>query len=252
MHRIIILCRKEATSQHTVAVQPVTGFPSHVGVQAQNIATLNHTTCFYVHVHFKSPYYSDTVTCMTYSLTCTLNVPGVPCHWIQKQVDVSPCGVTRCLSGEMFLLCFCSSNLLYSWAIQIFFPSHLTVTYFLSRVTLQLWLKSISEAVCSNLTWRPAIWQEDVLPKNGEIALLLATNCWYVVKCDSQQQNWSNNKSRWWNILVYLTPVAGSNLLGEKKFHSPNFSWEISNLGNLKSLDIHFTVFIPWGCGVDS
>jgi len=27
---------------------------------------------------------------MTYSQTYTLNVPGVPCHWIPKQVDDGP------------------------------------------------------------------------------------------------------------------------------------------------------------------
>jgi len=33
-------------------------------------------------------------------------------------------------------------------------------------------------------------------PKNGEIALWLVTNRWYVVKCVSQKRNWSNNKNQ--------------------------------------------------------
>jgi len=45
---------------------------------------------FHVHVYFKSPYYSDTVSCVTYSQIDTLNVPGVLCYWIPKQVDDRP------------------------------------------------------------------------------------------------------------------------------------------------------------------
>jgi len=41
-----------------------------------------------------------------------------------------------------------------------------------------------------------------ILPRDGEIALWSATNCWYVVKCVSQKRNWSNNKNQWYNILV--------------------------------------------------
>ena len=49
-----------------------------------------------------------------------------------------------------------------------------------------------------------------------------------------------------------LTQVAkSSNLLGGKFFDSPNCSGELSNLGNLRSRKPRFTVFIPWGCGVD-
>jgi len=39
-------------------------------------------------------------------------------------------------------------------------------------------------------------------PKNGLIALWSATNRWYVVKCVSQKQNWSNNKNQWYNFWV--------------------------------------------------
>jgi len=39
-------------------------------------------------------------------------------------------------------------------------------------------------------------------PKDGLIALRSAMNRWYVVKCVSQKQNWSNNKNQWYNILV--------------------------------------------------
>ena len=42
-------------------------------------------------------------------------------------------------------------------------------------------------------------------PKNGEIALRSATNRGCVVKCVSQKRNWSNNKNRWYNILVTCT-----------------------------------------------
>jgi len=35
-----------------------------------------------------------------------------------------------------------------------------------------------------------------------EIILLLATNFWYVVKCDLQKGNWSNKINRWNSILV--------------------------------------------------
>jgi len=45
---------------------------------------------FHVHVYFKSPYYSDTSSCVTYSQTDTLNVPSVLRHWISKQVDDGP------------------------------------------------------------------------------------------------------------------------------------------------------------------
>jgi len=34
------------------------------------------------------------------------------------------------------------------------------------------------------------------------IALWLATNRWYVVKCVSQKRNWSTNKNQWYSILV--------------------------------------------------
>jgi len=42
-----------------------------------------------------------------------------------------------------------------------------------------------------------------------------------------------------------LTPIAGSDLLGENSLNSQNFSREISNRGNLKSRGICFNVFIP-------
>ena len=52
------------------------------------------------------------------------------------------------------------------------------------------------------------------LPKNEEIALLLATNCWYVVKCVSQERgkkksNWSNKKSR--DTILYSLVYSNSN-----------------------------------------
>ena len=50
----------------------------------------------------------------------------------------------------------------------------------------------------------------------------------------------------------HFTPVAGSNLLGKRSLDPPNFPREISNLENLKSQEICFTVFILRGCGVDS
>ena len=107
-----------------------TGFLSHVDVQAHNIVltlqTLNQSTWFHLHVKFKSPYYADILICVTYSQTCTLNVPYVPCHWIPKQVDdgpLSPCGFTRYLTGESFkfLTLFYSSNWLCSWEFLILF-----------------------------------------------------------------------------------------------------------------------------------
>jgi len=67
-----------------------TGFPFHVGVPAQNFQTLNQSMWFNIHVYFKLPYYSDTLSCVTYSQTDTLNVPGVLCQWIPKQVDDGP------------------------------------------------------------------------------------------------------------------------------------------------------------------
>jgi len=55
---------------------------------------------------------------------------------------------------------------------------------------------------------------------------------------------------------AFLTPIAGTNLLGGKSLHSPNFSWANSNLANLESRDtgVRFTLFkfIAWGCGVDA
>jgi len=45
---------------------------------------------FHAHFYFKSPYYSDTVSCVTYSQTDILNAPGVLCHWSPKQVDDGP------------------------------------------------------------------------------------------------------------------------------------------------------------------
>ena len=69
-------------------------------------------------------------------------------------------------------------------------------------------------------------------------------------------------------VIGRVKPVAVSNLLGGKSLDSENFHWKISreksrfwelslknlkpSLGHLKSLEICFTVFIPWGCGVDS
>ena len=46
------------------------------------------------------------------------------------------------------------------------------------------------------------------------------------------------------------TKGCTANFTGTHLFDSRNFSREISNFGNLKSREIHFTGFIPWGCGL--
>jgi len=73
------------------------------------------------------------------------------------------CGVTPCLIGRSFVIFYYLSNLLYSWVFLILFSSHLTVTCFLSRVTLQVTLKSFGEAFYSSLTWDPATSREPVV-----------------------------------------------------------------------------------------
>ena len=102
-----------------------TGFPSHIGVPAQNFSNFEPIYViqkFHVHVDSKSPYYSDTLTCVTFSQTYTLNVPGPVCcvTVFQKRLMTGPCGVKRCLIGGSFLFDY-SSNLLYSWVFLTFF-----------------------------------------------------------------------------------------------------------------------------------
>jgi len=63
--------------------------------------------------------------------------------------------------------------------------------------------------------------------KDGEIALWSATNCWYVVKCVSQKRNQSNNKKRWYNILVIFTFKL-------KYLENETKIWLLSNLSNCR------------------
>jgi hypothetical protein len=132
-------------------------FPAH---NISNFEPIHVIPCTF---SFKIPYYSDTLRCVTYSQTDTLNVPGVPCHWIPNQVDAGPCLITRCLIDGSFLIFRYSSDLLYSWVFQMVCSSHLTMTCFLSRVTLQLTSESFGKAVCSSLTWGPATSREAVV-----------------------------------------------------------------------------------------
>jgi len=63
--------------------------------------------------------------------------------------------------------------------------------------------------------------------EDGEIALWSATNRWYVVKHVSQKRNQSNDKTRWYNILVTCT----------REFNSGRYYtkiWLLSNLSNCK------------------
>ena len=95
------ICRlKTTTSQHTVKV-----FHSRRCFPAHNIPihVIPCTCWFQISLLF---WY---LPCVTYSQTNTLNVPGVPCHWIPKQVDDGPlCGHTmpdrRSFKFDIFLL----------------------------------------------------------------------------------------------------------------------------------------------------
>jgi len=65
------------------------------------------------------------------------------------------------------------------------------------------------------------------LPKDGIIALWLATNRWYVVKFVSQKRNQSNNKNQWYNILVTFIFKLNCHQYETK-------IWLLSNLSNCR------------------
>jgi len=77
--------------------------------------------------------------------------------------------------------------------------SHLNTTHSITHLNIT---NSISHRNIITATIPLSKLRPQPPPKNGEIALLLATNRGYVVKCVSQKRNWSSDKSRWYNILI--------------------------------------------------
>jgi len=150
------ICRlTTTTSPHTVL-----GFhPTHV-YRRRTFQTLNQPTWYHVHVLFKPPYYSDTLTCVTYSKSDILDAQVHRVTRFPNRLMTGLCGVTRCLIGASFLKKLYLSNLLYSCVF--FFSSHSTVICLLSWVTLQLSLESFGVSVYSSLPWGLATWREAV------------------------------------------------------------------------------------------
>jgi len=77
--------------------------------------------------------------------------------------------------------------------------SHLNTTHSVTHLNIT---NSMSHRNITTATIPLSILRPQPPPKNGEIALLLATNRGYVVNCVSQKRNWSSDKSRWYNIFL--------------------------------------------------
>jgi len=94
-----------------------------------------------------------------------------------------------------WLICMCDMTHLYVW--------HDSFICVLPLVVLQyLWHDSRTYVLYVSFLWVLAHARTSCPPKNGEIALWLATNRGCVVKYVSQKWNESNNKYTWFNILV--------------------------------------------------
>jgi len=139
-----------------------------------------------------------------------------------------------CLSLSFFLSLFLSLSLLLS-------RTH-THTHILAQKARDLFGCSdgvVWYATLRNAKFRFFMWAKHVYfgcrhcaavlfsqpPKDGEIALWSATNRRYVEKCVSQKRNQSNNKNRWYNILVTFI----------FKFNCGQYEtkiWLLSNLSN--------------------
>ena len=90
-------------------------------------------------------------------------------------------------------------------------------------------------------------------PKDAEIALWSATNRWYVVECFSQKRNQSNNKNRWYNILVTFIFKFNCGQYKTKTWLLSNLSVIVDSLpGNTKNREatrswlIRVRLFHPW------
>jgi len=113
----------------------------------------------------------------------------------------------KCLKIEPFCVCVCVCVCVYIYMniskIDSIFFKHIILVFF------GLFFRDISIDICRepcrhSTSTLADIWIDICIspPKDGEIALWSATNCWYVVKCVSPKWNQSNNKIQWYNILV--------------------------------------------------
>ena len=144
------------------------------------IQTLNQSAWFLVHVYVKSPYYSDALTCVTYSQTDTLNVPGVPCHWIPKQVDDRPLwGHTMPDRRVIFEIVLLVKFVIFLGISNLFFITPNGDLFLNAGHPVTDNGKFLWGCLCS-LTWGPPTWREAV-KEDCQSALWKATRPVYWI-----------------------------------------------------------------------